>query len=38
MNSIKQSIRIPHNIGIQNPDLSVFVKPREIDVIERKAR
>jgi hypothetical protein len=25
-------------MGIQNPDLSILVKPMEIDVIERKIR
>ena len=38
INIVKQNIRSPHNIGIQNPDLSILIKPIEIDVIERKIR
>jgi len=38
INIIKQNIKNPHNIGIQNPDLSILIRPMEIDVIERKVR
>jgi len=38
INIVKQNIRSPHNIGIQNPDLSILIRPMEIDVIERKIR
>ena len=38
INIVKQNIRSPHNIGIQNPDLSILIKPIEIDIIERKVR
>jgi hypothetical protein len=38
INIIKKIIKSPHKIGIQNPDLSILIRPVEMDVIERKIR
>jgi len=38
INIVKKNIKSPHKIGIQNPDLSILIRPMEIDVIERKIR
>jgi hypothetical protein len=38
INIVKRNIKSPHKIGIQNPDLSILIRPMEIDVIERKIR
>jgi hypothetical protein len=38
INIVKKNIISPHKIGIQNPDLSILIRPMEIDVIERKIR
>jgi len=38
INIDKKNSKSPHKIGVQNPDLSILIRPMEIDVIERKIR
>ena len=35
---VKYNIKIPHNMGIQKPRVSVLAKPMEMDIIDRKIR